>query len=63
MGDNDIPYSIAKGEEFIYFLSPHCKVIKKVKNKDDEFLKTNGNSIDPFDYHLEKHGPVRFETF
>ena len=31
MGDNMIPYSIAVGEENIYFLSPHCKC--KVKQK------------------------------
>ena len=62
MGDNMIPYSIAVGEENIYFLSPHCKCIKRAKIKDDELLKTNGNSSDPFDYHLEKHGPDRFEN-
>ena len=34
---------------------------ERAKIMDDELLKTNGNSIDPFDYHLEKHGPDRFE--
>ena len=61
MGDNMIPYSIAIGEENIYFLSPHCKSIKRKNIKDDELLKTNGNSIDRFDYHLERHGHDRFE--
>ena len=56
-----IPYSIAMGEEKIYFLSPHCKCIKRAKIKHDDLLKTTGNSIGPFDYHLEKHGPDRFE--
>ena len=62
MGDNTIPYAVAIGEENIYFLSPHCKCIKRAKIKDDELLKTDGNSIDPFDYHLEKHSPDRFEN-
>ena len=44
------------------FLSPHCNCIKRAKIKDDELLKTNGSSNDPFDYHLEKHGPDRFEN-
>ena len=60
MGDNMIPYSIAIGEEDIYFLSPHCNYIKRAKIKDDELLKTRESSFDPFDYHLEKHGPNRF---
>ena len=62
MGDNMIPYSIAIGEEIIYFLSSHCKFVKRAKIKNDRLLKTNGISIDPFDYHLEKHGPGRFEN-
>ena len=57
-----IPYSVAIGEEIIYFLSPHCKCIKRAKNKVVDSLKTNGSSIDPFDYHLEKHGRDRFEN-
>ena len=56
-----ISCSIAIGEESINFLSPHCNCIKRAKVKDEEMLKTNGSSIDPFAYHLEKHGPDRFE--
>ena len=62
LGDNMIPFSIAIGEENIYFLSSHCKCIKRAKIKDNELLKTNGKSIDPFNYYLEKHGPNRFEN-
>ena len=61
-GDKMIPYSIAIGEESVYFLSPDRKCTKRAKIKDDELLKANGNSIDPFDYHVEKHGPDRFEN-
>ena len=62
MGNNMIPYSIAVGEENVYFLSPQCKYTKRVIIREVHLLKTNGNSVDPFDYHLEKHGPDRFEN-
>ena len=62
MGHNKIPYSIAIGEENVYFLSPHCKYTRSVVIKDVDLSKTNGNSVDSFDYHLEKHGSDRFEN-
>ena len=62
MGNNMIPYSTAVGEENVYFLSPHCNYTKRVIVRDVDLLKTNGNSVDPFDYHLENHGPDRFEN-
>ena len=62
MGDNLIPYSKSVVEENVYFLSPHCKYTKIVKIRDVDLFKTNGNSVDPFDYHLQKHGPDRFEN-
>ena len=62
MGRNLIPYRIAVGEENVYFLSPHYKYTKKVNIKDSELLKTNENSVDPFDYHLEKPGPNCFKS-
>ena len=49
MGNNLIPYSIAVGEENVYFLSPHCKHTKRVKIRDIDLLKTKRNSVDPFD--------------
>ena len=57
-----IPHSIAVGEENLYFLSPHCKYTKRVNIRDLDLLRTNGYSVDPFEYHLEKHGPDRFEN-
>ena len=62
MGINLILFSIAVVEENINFLSPHCKYTEKLNITDVEFLKTNGNSFDPFDYHLEKQGPDSFEV-
>ena len=61
IGDNLIPYSIAVREENIYFLSPNCKYIKLGNIRNDELLETKGISIDPFNYHLEIHGPNHFE--
>ena len=49
---NLTPYSIAIGEENIYFLTPQFKFIKKEKINDSELLKSNRNSVDPFDYHV-----------
>ena len=52
MGNNLTPYSIAIGEENIYFLTPHFKFIKREKINDNELLKTNKASVDPFDHHV-----------
>ena len=60
MGNNMNPYSIAVGEELVYSHSPHCKHIKRIKIKDYELLNTNGNSVVPFDYHVEKLRPDSF---
>ena len=49
MRNNLTPYSIAIGDEKIGFLTPHFKFIKRGKFIDNELLKTNGNSADPFD--------------
>ena len=62
MGNNLIPYSIAVGEENVYFVSLHCKFTKRVIIRDVDKLKTNGTSVDPFDYHLQQHGPDHFEN-
>ena len=57
MGNDLIPYSIAVGAEKVYFFSPHCKVTKKVNIPHVDLLKRNGNSVDPFHYHVEKLCP------
>ena len=46
-GSNLTSYSIAKGEENIYF-----ELIKREKMNDNELLKTNKGSVDPIDYHV-----------
>ena len=37
MGNNMIPYSITVDEENVYFLSPHCKFLKRLNIKDKNF--------------------------
>ena len=58
MGNNLIPYSIALGEENVYFCFTLCKYTKRIKIRDVDLLKINGNSVDPFDYHVGKLRPL-----
>ena len=59
MANNLTPYSIAVRHENIYFLIPHFIFIKK--EKIGELLKTNKNSVNPFDYHVSNFGKYSFE--
>ena len=56
MGNILNPYSIAVGQENIYFLSPQFKFIKRRKINDNELLKTIKNSVDPLDCHVSNSG-------
>ena len=51
MGNNLIPYSIALGEENIYFLTPDFKFIKREITKNIESMEGNETFVDLFDYH------------
>ena len=61
LGNNLTPYSIAVGHENIYFLTPHFIFIKREKINDNEFLKANKSSVDPFDYHVSNCGKNSFK--
>ena len=52
MGNNLTPYSIAVGDENIYFLTPYFMFIRRDKIDYDELLKKNENSLVPYDYHV-----------
>ena len=39
------PYSIAIGEENIYFLTPHFEFNKREEIDDNELLTTNENNV------------------
>ena len=58
MGKNLIPYSIAIGMENIYFLTPLFTFIRREKTvvDDDDLLKTNENSVDPYGNHISQSG-------
>ena len=60
MGNKLIPYSIAIGEENIYFLTPHLKFIKRENIKNIELMETNENFVDLFDYHVSNCGKDSF---
>ena len=61
MGNILTPYSIAIGDENIYFLTPHFEVIKRGQNNYNEMLKSNGIFVDPFDHHKLNCGDVLFK--
>ena len=63
VGINLIPYSIAIGEENIYFLTPHFEFIKREQINDNELLKTIKGSVDPFNYHDSNCGKYSFKNF
>ena len=50
MGNNLIPYSIAIGEENIYFLTPDFKFINRETIKNIKSMERNENFVDLFDY-------------
>ena len=55
MGNNMIPYAIIVGEKYTYFVARHYKFIGNNKIKEEgSFLNATNNSLDPFDYHLNK---------
>ena len=47
MGKIPTAYSIAKGEENIYFSTPHFKFIKREKIDDNQLVKTTKGKVDP----------------
>ena len=61
LGNNLTPYSIALGDENTYFLTPHFIFFRRDKIGYDELLKTNENSVDPYDYHLSNCGKDSFK--
>ena len=62
MGNNLTPYSIAIAEENIYFLTPYFKFFERKKNNYNELLKSNGSSVDSFNYHVSNCGNYSFKN-
>ena len=61
MGNTLTPYSIAIGDEYIYFLTPHFKFIKREMFINDEIMNTNERSVDPYDLHVSRCGKISFK--
>ena len=60
-GNNMIPYTFAVGEKCTYFLSSHYKFIENDKIEEGTFLNVANNSLDPYDYYVEKCGKDAFK--
>ena len=52
MGNNLTPYSLAIGSDYIYFFTPYFKFVKREMINNDDLLKTNERSDDPYDLHV-----------
>ena len=61
MGINSTTYSVAIGDEYIYFFTPHFKFIKIEMIINDEILNTNERSVDPYDLHVSRCGKNSFK--
>ena len=61
MGNNITPYSTAGGHENVYFLTRHFKNFEREKINNNEMLKTNEKSVDPFDFHVSNCGIHSFK--
>ena len=61
IGNNLIPYTFTVGENYTYFLSSRYKLIENDKIEEGTFLNATNNSLDPYDYHVEKCGKDAFK--
>ena len=61
MGNNMTPNAIMIGERYTYFLYHRYKFIENDKIEEGCLLNATNNSLDPYDYHLEKCGIDSFK--
>ena len=61
MGNNMIPHVIMIGERYTYFLYHRYKFIGNDKIEEGTLLKATNDSLDPYEYHLEKCGIDSFK--
>ena len=61
MGNIMIPYTFAVRENYTYFLSSPYKFIENDKSEKGTLLNATNNSLDPYDYHVEKCGIDAFK--
>ena len=61
MGNNMVPHAIMIGERYTYFLYHRYKFVENDKIEEGTLLNATNESLDPFDYHLEKCGIDSFK--
>ena len=61
MGNNMTPYAVMVGERYTYFLYHRYNIIENGKIEEGTLLNTTNDSLDPYDYHLEKCGIDSFK--
>ena len=61
MGNNLTPNSFAIGDEYIHFLTPHFKFIKREMIKNDEIMNKLKKSVNPYDLHVSRCGKNLFK--
>ena len=61
MGNNMIPFVIAVGEKYTYFLYNRYRFIESDKIEEGTLFNTTDYSLDPFDYHVQKCGGDSFK--
>ena len=61
MGNNMIPHAIMIGERYTYFLYHRYKFIENDKIEEGTLLNATNESLNIFDYHLEKCGIDSFK--
>ena len=61
MGNNMIPHAIMVGERYTYFLYHRYEFIENDKIEENTLLNATNDSLDPFDYHVEKCGIDSFK--
>ena len=61
MGNNMTPHATMIGGKYTYFLYHRYKFIENDKIEENTLLNATNNSLDPYDYHLEKCGTDSFK--
>ena len=61
MGNIMTPYAFAEASEYSYSISTHYNLIENDRVEEGTLLNSSNDSLDPYDYHLEKSGPDAFK--
>ena len=56
-----IAYTFAVGGNYTFFISTHYKIMETDKIEEGTLFNSSNDSLDPYDYHLNKNGLDCFE--